>query len=57
MGMQEELEKIPCTINKEHKLKLQKYNSKTNQFVLECPDCEKLGFTNLLKGSWKDKKK
>ncbi len=48
-----ELEKIPCTLDKKHQLRLKKFDSKKKTFVLECPDCEKdLGITNKLKGTW-----
>ena len=51
----DELEKIPCELNKKHKLRVKSLNK--NKFVLWCPDCkEELGITNELKGEITPKK-
>ena len=44
------LEKIHCTLNKKHELRVKSLKGK--KFVLWCPDCkEELGITNELKGT------
>ncbi len=45
----DQLEKTPCPLDKEHKLRVKKLLK--NNFTLWCPDCkEKLKIDNELKG-------